>query len=223
MASRFDEAAAQWDNNPARVDLARAVGQAVGRAIPFQPGWRVLDYGAGTGLLTLNLQPRVASLVAVDSSTGMLAQLTQKLAAAAIRNVQARHWDLEAAPFPEPGFDLVVSSMTLHHLRSVPLVLNRLADLLQPGGWLAVADLDREDGSFHGKANDVFHHGFGRGQVADWLANAGLTSVAVSDAHSMLKPDSTGQARSYGIFLAVGQKGAGLSSGRTKSAKAPIE
>ena len=207
MASRFDEAAAQWDNNPGRIELARAVGEAIGRAIPFQAGWRVLDYGAGTGLLTLNLQPRVASMVALDSSTGMLQKLTQKLAAAAISNVQIRHWDLEAGPFPEPGFDLVVSSMTLHHLRSVPLVLSRLADILKPGGWLAVAELDSEDGSFHGQADGVFHNGFERGQIAEWLTNARLKWVSVSDAHSIRKPDSTGQVRSYGIFLAAGQKG----------------
>jgi tRNA (cmo5U34)-methyltransferase len=207
MASRFDEAAAQWDSNPGRVAVARAVGEAIYRTIPLQPGWRVLDYGAGTGLLTLNLQPRVASLVALDSSTGMLEQLTQKLATAAISNVQTRHWDLEAKPFPEHGFDLVVSSMTLHHLRSVPLVLSRLADILKPGGWLAVADLDSEDGSFHGQASDVFHHGFERAQLAQWLANARLETVSVSDAHSMSKPDSTGQVRTYGIFLALGQKG----------------
>jgi ubiquinone/menaquinone biosynthesis C-methylase UbiE len=207
MASRFDEAAAQWDSNPSRVDLARAVGEAIGRTIPFQPGWRGLDCGAGTGLLTLNLQPRVASMVALDSSTGMLEKFTQKLAAAAISNVQTRHWDLEAKPFPEPGFDLVVSSMTLHHLRNVPLVLSRLADILKPGAWLAVADLDSEDGSFHGQADDVFHHGFERGQIAEWLTNARLRCVSVSDAHSMNKPDSTGQVRSYGVFLAVGQRG----------------
>ena len=206
MTSRFDEAAAQWDSNPSRVNVARAVGEAICRAIPFQPGWRVLDYGAGTGLLTLNLQPRVASMVALDSSTGMLEKLTQKLAAAAISNVQTRHWDLEAKPFPDPGFDLVVSSMTLHHLRNVPLVLSRLAEVLKPGGWLAVADLDSEDGSFHGQTDDVFHHGFERGQIAEWLANARLNWISVSDAHTMNKPSSTGEVRSYGIFLAVGQK-----------------
>jgi len=205
--SRFDEAAAQWDNNPGRVDLARAVGEAIGRAIPIQPGWRGLDYGAGTGLLTLTLQPRVASMIALDSSTGMLGKLAQKLAAAAIGNVQTRHWDLEAEPFPETGFDLVVSSMTLHHLGDVPLVFSRLASLLKPGGWLAVADLDSEDGSFHGQVDDVFHHGFERGQIAGWLANAGLRWVSVSDAHTMSKPSSTGEVRSYGVFLAVGQKG----------------
>ncbi|MCX6928582.1 MAG: class I SAM-dependent methyltransferase [Verrucomicrobia bacterium] len=206
MTSRFDEAAAQWDNNPSRVDLAFAIGEAIARTIPFQPGWRGLDYGAGTGLLTLNLQPRVASMVALDSSTGMLEKLTQKLASAGIGNVQTRQWDLEAKPFPEPGFDLVVSSMTLHHVRSVPLVLSRLAEILKPGGWLAVADLDSEDGTFHGHADGVFHHGFERSQIAEWLSKAGLTRVSVSDAHSMTKPSSAGELRTYGIFLAVGQK-----------------
>lgn len=206
--SYFDEAAAQWDNNPGRVALARGVGAAMALAVPLQPDWRALDYGAGTGLLTLNLQPRVASLVALDSSAGMLEQLDQKLAAAGMANVQTRRWDLEVEPFPEAGFDLVVSSMTLHHLRDVSLVLGRLAALLKPGGWLAVADLDSEDGSFHGHSDGVFHLGFERPQIAQWLANAGLVRVRLSDAHSMTKPASTGQSRTYPVFLAVGQTAA---------------
>ncbi len=186
--SRFDEAAGQWDNNPARVDLARAVGAAIVRAVPLQPDWRVLDYGAGTGLLTLNLQPRVASMVALDSSAGMLEKLDEKLRAAGIRNVETRLWDLEVHPSPEARFDLAVSSMTLHHVRDVPLVLGRLAALLKPGGWLAVADLDTEDGTFHGQSEDVFHHGFERRQIAEWLSGAGFGWVSVQDAHSLVKP-----------------------------------
>ncbi len=207
-ASRFDQAAAEWDNNPGRVDLARAVGEGIGRAIPLQPNWLVLDYGAGTGLLTLNLQPRVASLVALDSSKGMLEQLAQKLRKSGIDSVQTHYWDWAARPFPETGFDLVVSSMTLHHLRDVPLILGRLISLLKPGGWLAVADLDTEDGSFHGDAPDVFHHGFARSRISEWLVQAGLTRVTVNDAHLMRKESATGEMRSYSVFLAVGQKSA---------------
>jgi ubiquinone/menaquinone biosynthesis C-methylase UbiE len=205
--SRFDEAAAEWDNNPSRIELARAIGATIARAIPLQPNWRVLDYGAGTGLLTLNLQPRVVSMVALDSSTGMLEKLTQKLSAAGIGNVHVRHWNLENQAFPESSFDLVVSSMTLHHIRDVPMILRRLAALLKPGGWLAIADLDAEDGSFHGERDDVFHRGFERRQVAGWLAAAGFTQVSVNSAHSIVKPSATGEARAYGVFLAVGQNG----------------
>jgi ubiquinone/menaquinone biosynthesis C-methylase UbiE len=198
--------ASQWESNPARVKLAGAVGRAISRIVPMQPHWRVLDYGAGTGLLTLCLQPRVGALLAVDASGGMLEVLSSKLPRAGIGNVQVRQCDLVRQSLGETDFDLVTGSMMLHHIRDVPLLLNRLANLLKPGGWLAVADLDLEDGSFHGQADDVFHHGFDRAQVANWLGDAGLENVRVEDAHSMTKPDATGQLRSYGIFLAAGQK-----------------
>jgi ubiquinone/menaquinone biosynthesis C-methylase UbiE len=206
IKSRFDEAAACWDDNPRRVQLAGAVGEAIGRAVPLQPDWRALDYGAGTGLLTLRLQPQVSSIICLDSSTGMLEQLAQKLAAAGIGNVQTRQWNLEADPYPEADFDLAVSSMTLHHIRDVPLVFRRLAALLKPGGWLAAADLDSEDGTFHGPRDDVFHAGFSRGQIMEWLVAAGFTQVRVDDAASVTKPSSTGQMRAYGVFLAAGQR-----------------
>jgi ubiquinone/menaquinone biosynthesis C-methylase UbiE len=204
--SRFDEAASQWDNNPVRVELARAVGAAIERAVPLQSHWHVLDYGAGTGLLTLCLQPRVGSVLAMDSSSGMLEALSRKLSGASIGNVRPCLWDLERQAFRETGVDLVVSSMTLHHLRDVPLVFGRLAEALNPGGWLAVADLDVEDGSFHGESQDVFHHGFDREQIAGWLGEAGFSDARVGDAHTMTKPDSAGQARAYGVFLATAQK-----------------
>lgn len=205
-ASRFDLAAALWDQNPTRVQLARAVGAAISRAVPLQPTWRACDYGAGTGLLTLNLVPHVASILALDFSSGMLETLAQKLAAAGIHNVQTRQWNLEQAPFPETGFDFVASSMTFHHLRDVPLVLRRLAALLKPGGWLAAADLDTEDGSFHSDAEGVFHHGFDRRQMAVWFTSAGFTDVQISDAHAFHKPDAAGQLRPYGVFLARGRR-----------------
>lgn len=204
--SRFDQAASQWDSNPTRVELARAVGATIERTISVQPHWRALDYGAGTGLLTLTLQPRVASLVALDSSAGMLDQLTKKVQTAGILNVETRLWNIEDRPYPETGFDLVVSSMTLHHLKNVPLVLERLAKALKPGGWMAVADLDSEDGSFHGRADDVYHHGFQRPEIATWLETAGLGNVEMINAHVIRKPASTGELRKYGVFLAVGQR-----------------
>lgn len=203
---RFDQAAEEWDSNPTRVALAQGISEAVASRIPLQQHWRALDYGSGTGLVTLNLLSRVESVVAVDTSEGMLGKLRQKLEAAGIENVRTSVWNLETAPFPDGNFDFVVSSMTLHHVQDVPLVFKRLALLLKPGGWAALADLDQEDGSFHTDSSGVFHHGFDRSRIADWLAAADFCSVSVENVYSVQKPAATGELRNYPVFLAVGQK-----------------
>jgi ubiquinone/menaquinone biosynthesis C-methylase UbiE len=205
--SRFDKEAAQWDANPVRRNLAQAVGAAIRKATQIQPGWRILDFGAGTGLVTLQLQPGAAQVIAVDQSAGMLQQLQEKIASAGIHNVQTRQWNVDASAFPEDGFDLVASSMTLHHLRDVPTALGRFARILKPGGWIAVADLDTEDGSFHGPSPDVFHHGFDRATLRQWLTEAGFVDVTIQDAHQVEKPDAQGHIHIYPIFMAVGRRG----------------
>ncbi len=207
-SSHFDQQAAQWDNNLTRVELARAVGTAMLSVLPVQRNWGVLDYGAGTGLVTLQLQPLVKSILAMDSSVGMLETLRQKLTAGGIENVNTLKWDLEAQPYSERQFELVASSMTFHHIQDIPLVLSRMGKLLKPGGWLAFADLDTEDGSFHGDLPGVFHKGFARPQVSEWLAGAGFIDISIRDAHQLRKPDQFGQLWNYSVFLAVGQKAA---------------
>jgi ubiquinone/menaquinone biosynthesis C-methylase UbiE len=204
--SRFDLEAARWDDNPRRVALARSVGEAIIRATGPQPDWRAMDYGAGTGLVTLCLQPRLASVTAVDLSAEMLKQLAQKIAAAALPNVRILQWDLEKAPCELADLDLIFSSMTLHHLHDVERVFRQFFAMLKSGGRVAVADLDTEDGSFHGSNADVHHLGFDRRQIAQWLAGAGFADISVVNAHELERPDASGTIRRYGIFLASARK-----------------
>jgi len=58
----FNKAAATWDEEPRRLKLAGEVADAIAKSIPLTPSMDVLDFGCGTGLLTLNLQPGVRSL-----------------------------------------------------------------------------------------------------------------------------------------------------------------
>jgi 2-polyprenyl-3-methyl-5-hydroxy-6-metoxy-1,4-benzoquinol methylase len=206
--SRFDQLAAEWDTNLGRVALAAGVAEAMRAVVPFAPHWRVLDFGAGTGLLSLNLAPAVAEVIAVDSSAAMLEVLAVKAARAGLSQVTVWHGDLQAAPWPGPPVDAVVSTMTLHHLRAVPQVLRALVQAVRPGGWLALADLDTEDGGFHGpEVDDVYHHGFDRQQVSAWLAAAGCVGVAVTEAWRAVRPDGRGGSREYPVFLASARRG----------------
>ncbi len=205
--SRFDDLAAQWDTNPVRAALGSGVAEAMRATVPFAADWRIMDFGAGTGLVTLRLLDDVATVEAVDSSTGMLDVLDSKLAEASIDRVTTHRIDLTAAAWDGEPLEAVVSSMTLHHIADVPALLARLVEALRPGGWLALADLDSEDGSFHGPdVQDVHHLGFARETMAGWLTAAGCEQVSVSDAHRVTRPDVNGIPRTYGVFLAVGRK-----------------
>lgn len=195
----FDAMAATWDEEPRRVRLAADIAAGIRRTVPFGTAWDGLDFGCGTGLVTLELAPFVRSMVGADSSAGMLARLAAKVEAGMAANVRT----LAAAELPvrTPVFDLVVSAMTLHHVDDVPALLGRLAGLLRPGGYLALADLDREDGSFHDDPTGVFHHGFSRDEFERYFVQAGLIEIAVDRVADVRKEE-----RVYPVLLACGRR-----------------
>jgi hypothetical protein len=91
--------------------------------------------------------------------------------------------------------------MTLHHIPDTAAILARLRAVLREPGWLAVADLDTEDGSFHGAGFDG-HLGFDRDRLGALARAAGFATVAFSTAHVMTSPVGTAT-RTYPIFLMV--------------------
>jgi len=167
-----------------------------------------VDYGCGTGLLTLALRPAVERITGVDSSAGMLAKLQEKLQAAGIADVQTRLLDLEVQPPPDDvAADLIVSAMTLHHIAELPKLLCALHQWLRPGGYLALADLDAEDGSFHQDATGVHHFGVDRSWLTAQLSGMGLHDVDAITAHVVERPDAAGAPRRYPVFLVSGHRG----------------
>ncbi|BDU72788.1 class I SAM-dependent DNA methyltransferase [Mesoterricola silvestris] len=191
----FDKAAKDWDQEDRRVALARAVAAAMRSQASLTRSDSVLDFGCGTGLVTLELAPLAGSITGADTSPGMLAALAAKAPIPRIQLEPDGDGDLGGP------YDLIVSSMTLHHVFDVPDLFLRLGRHLKPGGRVALADLDVEDGSFHGGADGVFHLGFQRDRVAAWLREAGFREVRVETACTTTK-----EGRDYSIFLALGIK-----------------
>src|SRR5450759_1883517 len=103
--ARFDRAAAEWDSNPMRVVLARAVAEAIRKTVPLRSDTKAMDFGAGTGLVTLALLPNVASVTAVDTSGELLRVLDQKLKALRIGNVHTLFFEIGKTALPVAEFD----------------------------------------------------------------------------------------------------------------------
>jgi ubiquinone/menaquinone biosynthesis C-methylase UbiE len=104
---------------------------------------RVVDLGAGTGLLALALAPHVQQLVAVDISERMLERLDDTAAADGVHNVEPLVADLRRLPLADESATLVVSNYAFHHLDDPgkELALAEARRILRPGGRLVICDM----------------------------------------------------------------------------------
>jgi ubiquinone/menaquinone biosynthesis C-methylase UbiE len=205
----FDAAAASWDENPGRVKVATDIAQAITRELALTPEMDVMDFGCGTGLVALALQPRVRSVTGVDSSRGMLDVLAAKIGRGGLGNVRTLFCDLGRGDVLGGCYDLVVSAMTLHHVREIEPLFAQFARVLAPGGRLCIADLDPDDGQFHDDNTGVFHFGFERAALGDVFVAAGFDDVRATDAAEVVKPGRDGAMRRFTVFLMSGRKPAG--------------
>lgn len=197
-SGHFDSLAATWDQDPAKVERARVVAEAIRGAVAIPDGARLLDYGAGTGLLSQELAGDVGPVTLADTSAGMREVLSEKVAAGHWAEASVVDLDLERDATPEgERYDLICSLLVLHHVHALDRVLAAFRTLLAPGGRLVIADLDREDGSFHTHDFDG-HHGFGRDELADRLRAAGFAEVEITGATTLRK-----EGVEYSVFLAV--------------------
>ncbi len=197
---RFDKAAAGWDAKPRRIKLAQVIAGAIGRALPLTKTMTGLEYGCGTGLVTFAVAEQVGTMYGLDSSGGMIAVVQEKIEALAVTNVMPFHGQLRDLPTTVP-LDLIVISMTLHHIDQYQELLSRCYDRLDVGGYLAIADLEAEDGTFHENNDGIAHFGFDGALLGQHLREYGFTDVESQTIYSIARND-----REFPIFLITARK-----------------
>lgn len=209
MKRDFDAEARTWDENEGRLRMSMAIAEAIAGALALPDGVTILDYGTGTGVVALRLAPAARQIICADASPGMLEVLDAKIRTAGLSNMRTLRLDLaspEHGAADLPPVDVIVSSMTLHHVGDVAALARRFHALLRPGGWLAVADLDPDGGEFHGDNAGVEHFGFERTTLSGMFAAAGFEAVATRTAATVRKPTAAGVAKEFSTFVLTARR-----------------
>ncbi|MDD2356923.1 MAG: class I SAM-dependent methyltransferase [Thiovulaceae bacterium] len=195
--NRFDKSAETWDTSDTRVMLAQNIYEAIVKNIELRQDMEMIDFGAGTGLLSRNIALHVKSLLGVDTSSGMLAKLDEL----GRENINTLHIDI-CAYETQIKYDGIVSSMTMHHVQNLDLLFTKMNELLKEGGFVAIADLMSEDGTFHNDNDGVHHFGFDEDELIELAQKHGFSDVKYQRIFDVNKEGK----EPYGIFLLTAKK-----------------
>jgi 2-polyprenyl-3-methyl-5-hydroxy-6-metoxy-1,4-benzoquinol methylase len=198
----FTNAARTWDDDPVRRERAETVAGAMRKFLPWDgPRGTALELGCGTGLLSFSLADAFARIVLMDEAPGMLEVVTEKIRQSARAHMAVVRGDIQDIPDNGTRYDAVYMLMALHHARDPMAVLRRCYKLLNPVGLLFVADLDKEDGSFHAASPDFSgQNGFGREELKADVEEIGFRNVVFEDVFTVKKQVGKGE-RAYPVFL----------------------
>ncbi len=204
--TNFDERAKDWDSDPKKIERARTVAEAIRNTILVTPQMSALEYGCGTGLLSFALQSDLGQITLADTSQGMLDVLGEKISTAGVTNMHPTRLDLTAdSPLPSQRFDITYSLMTLHHIEKPKDILKKFHALLSPSGILCIADLDKEDGTFHTDGTTDVHKGFERTELQTWAEETGFTDVKFSTVCEIKKKINEVE-KTFPVFLLTARK-----------------
>ncbi len=195
----FANKSKSWDMNSKRVQNAKGIAKLIVKNIKLNKSMELMDFGAGTGLLSYFVAPYVKKIVAVDNSPSMLLEFESKCNEF-VCETEVIEKDLSVETL-ERKFDGIISSMTIHHLEDIIALFSKLYAMLDEGGFIAIADLDAEDGSFHSDNTGVHHHGFDREALQLIAEEAGFKELKFDLASIIEKPH-----RTFSVFLLTAVK-----------------
>lgn len=200
MMSNFDSRAREWDKDKMHKERSLAIAVDLENMITIESSMKVLEYGAGTGILSFLLKDRFSEITLMDSSLEMIEVCKEKVEYYKANHIRPLYFDLERNDY-SGKFDIIYNQMVMHHVVDVEMVLDKFYHLLRSGGQIAIADLYTEDGSFHGPEVNV-HWGFDPEELVRKLEKIGFHSLKFKTCFNVKRDNG----REYPVFLLVGQK-----------------
>lgn len=200
--NEFDIKAAGWDLNPMHWDRSVAIVKELLMQVPVNKNMTALEFGAGTGITSFLLKDHLKEITMLDSSAEMVKVMHEKVKAADTQNLKPLLFDLEEEEWTGEKFDLLITQMVLHHVVDLGNIFSKFYKIINPGGYLAIADLCPEDGSFHGEGF-TGHKGFDIDTLADRLRNHGFGNISARKCFEIKKEISKGGFRKFEVFLLI--------------------
>jgi ubiquinone/menaquinone biosynthesis C-methylase UbiE len=148
----------------------------------LQAGESVLDVGCGTGTLAIAAKRRVGptgSVYGIDASPAMIARATKKAKKAGAL-VIFESGLAESLPFPDGRFDVVLSTVMLHHLPRTAREqgVREMGRVLKPGGRLLAVDFGGASRKGRGPLAHFHRHGHVESRaLLDLVSGTGLHVV----------------------------------------------
>ncbi|ATB26595.1 ArsR/SmtB family transcription factor [Melittangium boletus] len=146
------------------------------------PPLDLVDFGCGTGVLTVELARWARHVTAIDRSATALHKARVEAERLGLHNITFLEANLEALPLKSGAYDLVVLSQSLHHVESCERVLTEGARLLKPGGRMVVLELLPHDEQWVRSSLGHRHLGFEPEALRDAMRAAGLEAPTLVSA-----------------------------------------
>ncbi len=198
--SEFDARAREWDKDKMHIDRSAAIAATLEKMVPIKPFMKALEYGAGTGLLSFLLKDKFSEITLMDNSQEMVKVCAEKAEFYQTNHILPIWFDLEHKDY-DHHFDIIYNQMVLHHVNDYEAIIYTFYSMLNPEGYLAIADLYSEDGSFHGPDAKV-HLGFDPEKLSEILKLAGFKNIEFQTCFEVKRETGT----KYPVFLLVAQK-----------------
>lgn len=203
--NEFDIKAAGWDQNPMHWDRSVAITDQIRKLIPLSKQMTSLEFGAGTGITSFILKDYLKEITLMDNSLEMLKVINNKIKAFGTGNLKTLYFNLEQFDFKDTRFDFVFNQMVLHHINDIEDIISKFYNLLNPGGFLAIADLYPEDGSFHGKGF-TGHKGFDPAKLSGLLLKHSFQNIIHRKCYVIDKKVSDTETKHYNVFLLIANR-----------------
>jgi len=189
-----------------RINRTQIIADTIKIELNLSEMTNVMEFGCGTGLITLNLFDSLKAITLVDSSKGMLTVLKDKINKINSNKQISIYNDINSYELLIESFDCIYSSMVLHHINNIPKYSNRFFQLLKKNGFLCVIDLTPVDKMFHKNEIDFTgYNGFDLKDLSIEIQKHGFIELVNKEIYSNSKIIEDREIK-YSLFMLILQK-----------------